>query len=227
VRDILIIGDERLAAYVEALEGEGYSVRLRPPGAAEPPETDFDAVVLELTSLGEDSATKRFLKDAPAEDAPALIAIIDPYQMATFDPGRNLDDFLLEGATPAEMVARVRQALWKRSRIDDKNILKCGDLVLDLANYTVHLAGRPIEITYKEYELLRFLAKNPERVFNRETLLNKVWGYDFYGGARTVDVHVRRLRSKIEDRPHSTSGSPRPFSPQAATSPRNSSLTAA
>jgi DNA-binding response OmpR family regulator len=203
VREILIIGDARLASYVEALEGEGYSVRQHPPGRdIEPPGANFDAVVLELTSLGEDSAARRILSGAPGDDSPTLIAIIDPYQLTSFDPDWNLDDFLLEGAPPEELVARVRQALWKRSRIDDRNILKCGDLVIDLANYTVHLAGQPIEITYKEYELLRFLATNPERVFNRETLLNKVWGYDFYGGARTVDVHVRRLRSKIEARQH-------------------------
>ncbi|MCH7809773.1 MAG: winged helix-turn-helix transcriptional regulator [Chloroflexi bacterium] len=74
---------------------------------------------------------------------------------------------------------------------------------MDLANYTVHIAGRPVELTFKEYELLRFLAVNRHRVFSREALLNNVWGYDFYGGARTVDVHIRRLRSKIEDR-HTT-----------------------
>ncbi|MEO6197835.1 MAG: winged helix-turn-helix domain-containing protein, partial [Dehalococcoidia bacterium] len=67
-------------------------------------------------------------------------------------------------------------------------------------NYTVQVAGRSVDLTYKEYELLRYLATNRERVFSRETLLSNVWGYDFYGGARTVDVHVRRLRSKIEDR---------------------------
>src|SRR5438094_7963685 len=71
---------------------------------------------------------------------------------------------------------------------------------MDFANYTVHIAGRPVELTYKEYELLRFLATNRVRVFTRETLLSKVWGYDFYGGARTVDVHIRRRRANIEDR---------------------------
>jgi two-component system alkaline phosphatase synthesis response regulator PhoP len=74
---------------------------------------------------------------------------------------------------------------------------------MDLANYTVHVSGRPVELTYKEYELLRYLAQNQGRVVTRETLLSRVWGYDFYGGARTVDVHIRRLRSKIEDR-HNT-----------------------
>ncbi|MEE9285391.1 MAG: response regulator transcription factor, partial [Dehalococcoidia bacterium] len=188
MRNLLIIGDENMAAYAEAMEAEGYSVCLRPPGASEPIKDSLDAVVLDLTTVVEDTGTKRFLEEARGEDSPALIAIIGPDQMAAFDPTRNLDDFLLTGATPRELAARVRQALWKRSRVDTKNILKCGDLVIDLANYTVHVAGRPVEITYKEYELLRFLATNRDRVFNRDTLLNKVWGYDFYGGARTVDV---------------------------------------
>ena len=84
--------------------------------------------------------------------------------------------------------------------MDADNLVSCGNLVIDLSNYTVHLSSEPIDLTYKEFELLRFLATNPDRVFGREQLLNKVWGYDFYGGARTVDVHVRRLRAKIESK---------------------------
>ena len=203
MRNVLIVGDESLAPQAQALEGDGYTVCLRPPGAAEPPEGSFDVVVLDLTALGEDAAGKRFLAGAQSGESPAVIAIIGPDQLAAFDPAQNLDDFLLAGAAPSELCGRVRQALWKRFRADAKNILKCGNLVMDLANYTVQVTGRPVELTYKEYELLRFLATNRERVFTRETLLNKVWGYDFYGGARTVDVHIRRLRSKIEDR-HNT-----------------------
>ena len=76
------------------------------------------------------------------------------------------------------------------------------DLVLDLGNYKVFVAGQLVTLTYKEYELLRFLAQNKDKVFTREALLNRVWGYDYYGGARTVDVHIRRLRSKLEDNEH-------------------------
>jgi len=198
VRNLLIIGGESLRPHAEALQAEGYSVCLQPPGAAEPPDAGFDVIVLDLTVLGEDAA-KRFLEGSQGQDSPAVIAVIDSEQLTDFDPARNLDDLLLAGAAPDELSARVRQVLWKRSRLDTKNILKCGGLVMDLANYTVHVAGRPVDLTYKEYELLRFLVTNRDRVFSRETLLNKVWGYDFYGGARTVDVHIRRLRSKIED----------------------------
>ena len=100
------------------------------------------------------------------------------------------------------MVARVKRAIWLRSGVEGDNVLRAGDLHIDLANYKVFVGGRPVDLTYKEYELLRFLATNRDKVFTREALLNRVWGYDFYGGARTVDVHIRRLRSKIEDRAH-------------------------
>ena len=202
MRNILIIGSESLVPYAQALEAEGYNVSLQSPGAAEAPEGSFDIAVLDLTALGEDAGAKRLLEGAQAEGSPGVIAFIGPEQLLVFDPSRSPDDFILAGADPRELCARVRQVLWRRSRVDDKNILKCGELVMDLANYTVHVAGRPVELTYKEYELLRFLATNRDRVFNRETLLNKVWGYDFFGGGRTVDVHIRRLRSKLEDRSH-------------------------
>ena len=80
--------------------------------------------------------------------------------------------------------------------------MRCGALTIDLSNYRVTVDDDPLVLTFKEYELLRFLAANKDKVFTREALLNRVWGYDFYGGARTVDVHIRRLRSKIEDRTH-------------------------
>jgi two-component system, OmpR family, alkaline phosphatase synthesis response regulator PhoP len=81
-------------------------------------------------------------------------------------------------------------------------VVRAGDLTLDLANYRVAVAGRPVELTFKEYELLRFLVQNPDKVLTREALLKRVWGYDYFGGSRTVDVHIRRLRSKLEDRGH-------------------------
>jgi DNA-binding response OmpR family regulator len=129
-----------------------------------------------------------------------VIVIAAPDHLAAFEPVRDVDDYVRSGSAPDDLVLRVRRVLWKRHRVDSRNVMKVGDLVMDLANYTVQIGGRTVELTYKEYELLRFLATNRDRVYSRETLLNKVWGYDFYGGARTVDVHVRRLRSKIEDR---------------------------
>jgi len=199
MRNLLLIGDDSAGPYAAALEADGFEVVVRPPSAGDP-DGEFDAVILHLPSVAEDAAAKHYIEAAHAGEAAAVIAIISADQVQAFDPAKGLDDFLLAGAPPAELCARVRQALWKRHGVDARNILKVGDLEMDLANYTVHIGGRPVELTYKEYELLRFLATNRDRVFNRETLLNKVWGYDFYGGSRTVDVHIRRLRSKIEDR---------------------------
>lgn len=106
------------------------------------------------------------------------------------------DDFIVRPYDERELVARARRLLQKNSREDE--MLRRGDLVIDLANCEVRVEGRIVELTFKEYELLKFLAQDQGRVFTRETLLNKVWGYDYFGGDRTVDVHVRRLRSKIE-----------------------------
>ena len=199
MRNLLILGDNAVSQYARALEADGFKVAMHAPGSGEP-QGEFDAVILHLPSVAEDAVAKRYLEAAKSGESPAVIAMISSDQAQAFDPAKGPDDFLLTTAPPEELCARVRQALWRRHGVDARNILKCGDLEMDLANYTVHIAGRPVELTYKEYELLRFLATNRDRVFNRETLLNKVWGYDFYGGARTVDVHIRRLRSKIEDR---------------------------
>ena len=88
--------------------------------------------------------------------------------------------------------------MWREGQADDEGeIVVYEDLVLNVDTYEAAIAGRALELTYMEYELLRFLASNPGRVFTREVLLSQVWGYDYFGGARTVDVHIRRLRSKL------------------------------
>ncbi|HSP55770.1 MAG TPA: response regulator transcription factor [Dehalococcoidia bacterium] len=203
MRNLLLIGGEALAAYADVLEAEGFSVTKHAPGADLTPEGEHAVVIIDVGAAAEDRLARSFLQAAQSGDAPPVIALVTPAQLPGLDPERELDDFVLAGASAEELLARIRQVVWKRHRVDTRNVLKCGDLVMDLANYTVHVAGHPVELTFKEYELLRYLATNQGRVVNRETLLSKVWGYDFYGGARTVDVHIRRLRSKIEDRHNS------------------------
>ena len=203
MRKVLMIGGEALVPFQRGLQEDGYQVTIAAAGDDLPVEGQpADAVVLDLEAAAEDAVVKAMIQDAPGGHGPAVIALIDPERPASFDPALGLDDFVVATASPAELALRIRQALWRRTGVDARNVLRCGDLEMDLANYTVKVAGQPVELTYKEYELLRFLAANADRVLNRETLLNKVWGYDFYGGARTVDVHIRRLRSKIEDRHH-------------------------
>ncbi|MBL9015413.1 MAG: winged helix-turn-helix transcriptional regulator [Myxococcales bacterium] len=100
---------------------------------------------------------------------------------------------------PAELYGRMRQLDWKTATFGSDEVLKIDDLVIDIAGYEVRIAGRRIELTHQEFELLRFLAQHRGRVFTREALLERAWGYRYAGGTRTVDIHVRRVRSKLGD----------------------------
>jgi len=124
---------------------------------------------------------------------PVMLAIsLD--QLALVDSTSGISDFITTPVDPLELRLRV-QRLNKEEQTDDLVVFK--DLELNTLNYQATLASKPIDLTFMEYELLRFLVANPIRVWSREQLLSKVWGYDYYGGARTVDVHIRRLRSKL------------------------------
>jgi DNA-binding response OmpR family regulator len=107
------------------------------------------------------------------------------------------DDFCLDPFHPRELEARLRHMFWKGGSGAAPELVEYGGLVLNLETYQAAVDGQPIDLTYMEYELLKFLAQHPGKVFTRETLLSRVWGYEYYGGARTVDVHVRRLRAKL------------------------------
>ena len=107
------------------------------------------------------------------------------------------DDFCLTPFHPAELEARLRHLLATDIDLHRVELVEYGELTLNLETYQAAIAGRPLDMTYMEYELLKFLAQNPGKVFTREMLLSRVWGYEYYGGARTVDVHVRRLRAKL------------------------------
>ncbi|WP_460520661.1 winged helix-turn-helix transcriptional regulator [Humibacter antri] len=109
------------------------------------------------------------------------------------------DDVILEGAGPAEIDARIRLAVERRSNDPAQSKIQASGVTIDEASYSAKVHGRPLDLTFKEFELLRFLATHPARVFTREQLLSEVWGYDYFGGTRTVDVHVRRLRAKLGD----------------------------
>jgi DNA-binding response OmpR family regulator len=111
----------------------------------------------------------------------------------------GLDEILLPSTGPAEIDARLRLLIGRRGNLQDESIgkISLGELVIDESTYTARLRGRPLDLTYKEFELLKYLAQHAGRVFTRAQLLHEVWGYDFFGGTRTVDVHVRRLRAKL------------------------------
>jgi len=131
-----------------------------------------------------------------------VIALISRRALGSLDADLSPDDFVIEPWETDEVVARIKRTLHLASRTAGSDLIKCGDLVINLAKCEVSLDSRAVSLTFKEYELLRFLAGNRGKVFTRNALLDRVWGYDYYGGDRTVDVHIRRLRSKIEDASH-------------------------
>ncbi|HSL58723.1 MAG TPA: response regulator transcription factor [Acidimicrobiales bacterium] len=134
-------------------------------------------------------------RDLPLEP---LLLLISGAQLNELELRDDLfDDFQLTPFHPRELEARLKHLFWRTGRGTRPELIEYGDLVLNLETYQASISGRPLDLTYMEYELLKFLASHPGKVFTRETLLSRVWGYEYYGGARTVDVHVRRLRAKL------------------------------
>jgi DNA-binding response OmpR family regulator len=128
-----------------------------------------------------------------------VVAVIGEAAWAAVTADWGVDDVVLHTAGPGEVEARLRLAIgrYARSPADRDAQVRSGALVIDEATYSARIAGTPLDLTFKEFELLKFLAQHPRRVFTRSQLLQEVWGYDYFGGTRTVDVHVRRLRAKL------------------------------
>ena len=127
-----------------------------------------------------------------------IILLLDHYQLDELTFRENLfDDFVVGPFDVSELATRLRHRLRRAGNESVAPRVELGGLSMNLETYQASIAGRIMDLTYMEYELLRFLATNPNRVFTRETLLSRVWGYEYYGGARTVDVHIRRLRAKL------------------------------
>ena len=128
-----------------------------------------------------------------------LILILTEGGLTAVSADWGVDDVILENAGPAEADARIRLAIGRQNENKTSSKIQASGVVIDEASYSAKVHGKPLDLTFKEFELLRFLATHPSRVFTREQLLSEVWGYDYFGGTRTVDVHVRRLRAKLGD----------------------------
>ncbi|MEU9834964.1 response regulator transcription factor [Streptosporangium sp. NPDC048047] len=129
-----------------------------------------------------------------------LLVIVTEGGLAAMTAEWGADDVVLNTAGPAEVEARLRLAVGRLNQAAAEEVpdeIRNGDLTIDEATYTARLRGRALDLTFKEFELLKYLAQHPGRVFTRAQLLQEVWGYDYFGGTRTVDVHVRRLRAKL------------------------------
>jgi DNA-binding response OmpR family regulator len=157
-----------------------------------------DLVVLEAGDeiLRANRAISRLREHGPLVETPALVAI-PVARLPALDFSVGFDDFVLLPIVPAELYARLRQLDWKTARFGSDEVFKIDDLVIDVAGYEAHVGGRKLDLTHQEFELLRFLAQHRGRVFTRDQLLERVWGYQYAGGSRTVDIHVRRVRAKL------------------------------
>jgi DNA-binding response OmpR family regulator len=128
-----------------------------------------------------------------------LILILTEGGLTAVSADWGVNDVILDSAGPAEVDARIRLVIGRLAQEQSASRIQASGVVIDEASYSAKVHGRPLDLTFKEFELLRFFATHPSRVFTREQLLSEVWGYDYFGGTRTVDVHVRRLRAKLGD----------------------------
>ena len=163
-----------------------------------PSRFQSDALLLDLTAQrGPLAPVCRSLKNAAAFKNVPLIVFILEEQLAELDASAAIDDFIIQRENYAEALLRIKRVLWEKIYSKTREALTIEDLVIDLDNYEASISGEPVYLTFKEFELLKFLLLNRGRVFSRDELLDRVWGYDNYVGTRTVDIHVQRLRNKL------------------------------
>ena len=191
------------AEWMEALDDEGIDILLV-EHTADMDSLDAAALphlaLMNLSTLS-DSSTKSFIERCESLKLP-VIALVSPEMLLEFDLKLGVDDFVVSPPDTDEVITRVKLTLHRNRNDDDDDVIRAGSLVINPSTYEVSLRGKRVNLRFKEYELLRLLATNPGRVYSREALLSSIWGYDYFGGTRTVDVHIRRLRSKIEDAEH-------------------------
>ncbi|WEV77689.1 response regulator transcription factor [Janibacter cremeus] len=184
---------------VPALGLLGHRVRTLPPDASVLLDSpDADVVLVDARQdLVQARALCRVIR-ATGTSRP-VIAVLTEGGLAAVNADWHVEDVLLDTAGPAEVEARLRLATSRTagSEEEEDGRIVAGDLIIDEGSYSARLGSQVLNLTYKEFELLKHLAQHPGRVFTRDQLLHEVWGYDYYGGSRTVDVHVRRLRAKL------------------------------
>ena len=198
---LLCFPDPMPAEVTAVVHRAGYGWRAvdRPSAAqAQEPEDGWAGAVVSAAEDGQ--AAFSLCRAVRAREVPLrpVLLLVRPDQLDDLALRDDLfDDFCLLPVNPAELATRLAHLFVRTGRGPGPELIEHGPLVLNLETYQAAVAGRAMDLTFMEYELLRFLAARPGKVFTRETLLSRVWGYEYYGGARTVDVHVRRLRAKL------------------------------
>ncbi len=194
---LLLTADPHPVVVLPALELLPVAVTPAAPEAASLITADrYDLVLVDARS---DLAAARTLCRLLGGDSLGIpvLAVLTEGGLAVIGPDWGIADVVLASAGPAEVHARLRILAGRVGAAGNSGVVTIGELTVEEDTYAARLRGRPLELTYKEFELLKFLAQHPGRVFTREQLVTEVWGYDFFGGTRTVDVHVRRLRAKL------------------------------
>ena len=187
---------EQVLPALELLSHRTRQIPAEPAQLINAPEYDIVIVDGRHDLVGAKSLCR--LLRATGQDAPLLLVVTEGGMSALLGEW-CIVFLLLATAGPAEIDARVRLALARRDEVAEPARVQASGVTIDEQSYSAKLHGRPLDLTYKEFQLLHFLATHPSRVFTREQLLSEVWGYDYFGGTRTVDVHVRRLRAKLGD----------------------------
>jgi DNA-binding response OmpR family regulator len=199
VAQLLILtsaGDNEVLPALELLSHKSRQIPAQPAALVTAPASDLILVDARTDLAAAKSLCKILI--ATGVTVP-LMLILTEGGLAAVSADWGVDDLLLENAGPAEVDARIRLAIGRQAVSPSSSKIQASGVVIDEASYSVKVRGKPLDLTFKEFELLRFLATHPSRVFTREQLLSEVWGYDYFGGTRTVDVHVRRLRAKLGD----------------------------
>ncbi|WP_067201819.1 response regulator transcription factor [Microbacterium sp. XT11] len=187
---------EQVLPALELLSHRVRQIPAEPAQLVNAPEYDVVIVDGRVDLVGAKSLCR--LLRAAGQEAPLLLVVTEG-GMSAVSGDWGIDDVMLSTAGPAEADARLRLALARRDEVAEPTRVQASGVTIDEQSYSAKLHGKPLDLTYKEFQLLHFLATHPSRVFTREQLLSEVWGYDYFGGTRTVDVHVRRLRAKLGD----------------------------
>jgi DNA-binding response OmpR family regulator len=162
-----------------------------------------DLLLIEIENGLVDSITGGIVQRIKQDRHIPIILLLDKQTLQETENFPNIEDFVLKPYDPDEVSMRIKRILKNNnSREESTEYLKAGNITIDLPRCEVSVAGRIVDLTFTEYELLKLLVSKKGRVLTREVLLNQIWGYDYFGGDRTVDVHITRLRSKIEDPSH-------------------------
>ena len=195
---IVFLTDRSPALALPAVQSLGFDVKVEPLSAdALPRLTDLAPSMLFVDAVPDPGRAFGILSrlEPGWVDAPTVV-VVDEAGLEAFAWPQVADELLLAESSPAELRVRMASLVRRTGEAGDA-VLRLGPLAMNVETYQVAVGGRVLDLTYKEFELLRFLVQRAGRVFTRSELLKEVWGYDFYGGTRTVDVHVRRLRSKL------------------------------